>query len=202
MESDAYKIMSDTINIGGENSSSDNYMLSDTLGEVGTGYSNSGDYYIHAGFWQMQESYISISNPSDLPLSPIGGINGEASEGTISWLITTDNFAGYSMSIEAATTPALASGSDSFEDYSPSGADPDYDFSIASNTSAFGFSPEGVDTSGRFRDTDSVCNSGTGETSSKCWDGLSTSPQTVFQRTTSNHPDGSTATIRLRAESG
>ncbi|MFA5095044.1 MAG: hypothetical protein WC447_00020 [Candidatus Paceibacterota bacterium] len=202
MESDTYKIMSDTINIGGESSSSSGYKINDTLGEIGTGYSNSGDYYMHAGFWQMQESYISISTPLDLPLTAIGGIAGEGSEGTISWLVTTDNFAGYSMSIEATTTPALTSALDSFDNYTPSGADPDYDFSIASNTSAFGFSPEGVDTVTRFRNTGPVCNSGTDETPSKCWDGLSTSPQTIFQRITSNHPDGSTATVRFRAESG
>jgi hypothetical protein len=203
MESDSFRIMSDTINVGGESSSSDNYILNDTLGEIATGYSNSGDYYMHAGFWQMQESYISISPPpADLTLTAIGGINGEGSEGTISWTVTTDNWAGYSMSIKANTTPALTSAEDSFANYVLSGADPDYNFSIASNTSAFGFSPEGTDTVTRFRNTGTVCNSGTGETASKCWDGLSATPQTVFNKNTSNHPSGSTDVVRFRAESG
>ena len=203
MQSGTYKMMSDSINAGGEDvSSSSNYMLGDTLGEIGTGDSNSANYFLHAGFWQMQQSYIAISSPSDLYLTSIGGIDGEASEGTISWQVTTDNFAGYSMSIKSTTTPALTSLEDSFADYTPSGADPDYTFSIASTTSAFGFSPEGVDTSTRFLDNGLICNTGSGEVSAKCWDGLSTSPKTIFQRTTSNHPGGSATVVRFHAESG
>ena len=202
MQSTNYKIPSDTVNVGGQSSTSSNYMLGDTLGETGTGDSNSSNYYLHAGFWQMQESYIAISNPSDLALTPIGGINGEASEGTISWQVITDNSAGYSMSIKVTTTPALTSGLDSFADYIPGGADPDYNFSIVSTASAFGFSPEGVDTSTRFKDNGLICNTDIGETLGKCWDGLSTSPKVIFQRTTSNHQAGSAATVRFRAESG
>lgn len=203
MQSSTYKIISDTVNVGGQTfGNSPNYTLGDTLGEIGTGDSSSANYLLHAGFWQMQESYISISSPSDLALSSIGGINGEASEGTMFWTVTTDNSAGYSMSIKSTSTPALTSAEDSFADYTPAGADPDYDFSIASTTSAFGFSPEGVDTHSRFRDNGSTCNTSTGETASKCWDGLSSTPKTVFQRTTSNHPSGSITTVRFRAESG
>jgi hypothetical protein len=194
--------MSDTINIGGQSSSSANFMIDDTLGEVGTGDSNSANYYLHAGFWQMQESYIAISSPSDLALAPMGGIAAGASEGTISWTVTTDNFAGYSMSIKTTTTPALTSLLDSFADYTPSGADPDYTFSIDPTTSAFGFSPEGTDTSVRFKDNGSICNMDVAEVEAKCWDGLATSPKTVFLRTTNNHQGGSTATVRFRAETG
>lgn len=203
MQSGTYKIMSDSINAGGEDvSSSTNYLLGDTLGEIGTGDSNSANYFLHAGFWQMQQSYIAISSPSDLALANIGGIDGEASEGTISWQVTTDNSAGYSMSIESTTTPALTSALDSFADYIPAGADPDYSFSIVSTTSAFGFSPEGVDTSTRFLDNGLICNIGSGEISAKCWDGLSASPKVAFQRTTSNHPAGSATIVRFHAESG
>ena len=202
MQSGTYKISSDSVNVGGQSSSSPSYKVGDTLGETGTGDSNSTSYFLHAGFWQMQESYISISSPSDLAMSPIGGITGEASEGTMSWLVTTDNAAGYSMSIQSNTTPALTSGADSFADYTPSGGDPDYNFSILATASAFGFSPEGVDVDTRFKDNGSACNTGSSETVSKCWDGLSTSPKTAFQRTTSNHQSGSTATVRFRAESG
>lgn len=202
MQSGTYKIESDSINVGGQDSSSSNYRLRDTAGEAGTGDSNSGTYALRAGFWQLQDSYIALSTPSDLALTPIGGINGEASEGTIFWQVTTDNIAGYSMSIASTTTPALKSGSDSFDDYTPSGANPDYNFSILSTTSAFGFSPEGTDVSVRFKDNSSVCNVDTTETTAKCWDGLSTTPKTIFQRGTSNQPTGTTATVRFRAESG
>ncbi|MEI6281051.1 MAG: hypothetical protein WCP17_03585 [bacterium] len=202
MQSGTYKITSDSINVGGQSSTSSNYVAGDTLGENGTGDSNSANYNLHGGFWQMQESYIAISNPTDLVLSPIGGINGEASEGTMSWQVITDNAAGYSMNIKVASIPALRSATDSFADYVPLGANPDYNFSTPSNTSMFGFSPEGADTDARFRDNGVACNAGAGEATGKCWDGLSTIAKTIFQSSTSNHPGGTTGTIRFRAESG
>jgi hypothetical protein len=202
MQSTTYKIISDSVNAGGIDSVSTSYNLGDTLGEVGTGDSNSSNYYMHAGFWQMQESYISISAPADLALTNIGGINGETTEGTMSWQVITDNTAGYTMSIKTNTTPALTSLLDSFADYTPAGANPDYNFSISSTTSAFGFSPEGSDTNSRFRDNGSICNTSTGEVAAKCWDGLSTSDKTIAGKTSSNHPSGSAVDVRFRAESG
>jgi hypothetical protein len=202
MQSGTYKIQTDSINFGGEGSSSPNYNLNDTLGEVATGESNSSNYYMHAGYWQMQGSYISITSPSDLALANIGGITGENSEGVLSWQVITDNTAGYTMNIKTNTTPALTSALDSFDDYTPAGADPDYDFSISPTISAFGFSPEGSDTNTRFKDNGASCNIGTGETTGKCWDGLSTSSKDIAGKTTSNHPGGSTVNVRFRAESG
>src|SRR3989338_5311225 len=103
MQSSTYKIISDSVNVGGKSSSSSTYIIGDTLGEVGTGDSNSSNYYMHAGFWQMQESYISITHPSDLALASIGGIDGEYSQGTMTWTVITDNAAGYTMSIKSLT---------------------------------------------------------------------------------------------------
>jgi hypothetical protein len=202
MQSTTYRISSDSVNVGGLPSGSTNYNLNDTLGEVGTGGSNSTNYYMHAGYWQMQESYLAITSPADLTLADISGLTGGNSEGVVSWQITTDNLAGYTATIKASTTPALKSGSNSFADYTPSGADPDYNFSIASNASAFAFSPEGSDTDSRFKDNGSICNTGSGETSAKCWDGLSTSPKTIAGKTSSNHPSGSTVNVRFHTESG
>lgn len=202
MGSSTYKIDTDSINFGGVNSSSSNYKLDDTLGEVATGDSNSSNYYMHAGYWQMQSSYIAISSPSDLVMSSMSGLSGGSSEGVISWNVTTDNTAGYSMSIASSTIPALKSPLDSLSDYTPAGVDPDYDFNNPSNDSSFGFSPEGTEASPRFLDNGSACNTGTLETTYKCWDGLSTTPKIFAGSTTANQPSGSTVSIRLRAESG
>src|SRR3989338_5612444 len=79
MQSSTYRIQSDSLNFGGVDSSSSTYKLSDTLGEVATGDSNSATYYMHAGYWQMGESYISISSPSDLVLASMGGLSGGSS---------------------------------------------------------------------------------------------------------------------------
>lgn len=202
MQSTTYKIDTDSLNFGGLPSSSGSYKINDTLGEIGTGDSNSGNYYMHAGYWQMQGSYISISSPSDLVLSSMAGLSGGFSEGTMSWVVTTDNAAGYSMSIASSTTPALKSALDSLDDYTPLGADPDYNFTNLPTNSTFGFSPEGTEVADRFKDNGSACNAGTSETTNKCWDGLSTTPKVIAGRATSNHPSGSTITARFRAESG
>ncbi len=202
MQSAAYKIQSDSVNVGGAPSSSTNYGVNDTLGEAGTGDSSSATYALHAGYWQMQESYIALSSPTDLSLSSMGGVSGGSTEGTTSWTVTTDNAAGYTMSINAATSPALKSGSNSFADYAPAGASPDYTFTNAASDSAFGFSPEGTQVTSRYKDNGSACNTGSSETSGKCWDGLSTSAATIAGSSTSNHPSGSTVTVRFRAESG
>jgi len=202
MQSGTYRIQSDSLNLGGADSSSTNYKVNDTLGELGTGDSNSTNYYMHAGYWQMQESYIAISSPSDLVMASMGGLSGGSSEGTMFWTVTTDNTAGYTMSIASSTTPAMKSVLDSLDDYTPAGANPDYNFNNPSTTSSFGFSPEGTETIARFRDNGSLCNTGALETQGKCWDGLSTTPKVMAGSTSSNMPNGSVVTARLRAESG
>lgn len=202
MGSSTYKIQSDSVNVGGVDSSSSTYKLNDTLGESGTGDSNSANYYMHAGFWQMQNSYLAISSPSDLELAHIGGLSKQTSEGNMSWTVTTDNIAGYTMSIASTTTPALKSAYDSFDDYIPASSDPDFEFNNPSTGSSFGFSPEGTEASDRFRDNGSVCGTGSNETEAKCWDGLSTTPKVMAGSSSSNHPSGSTVSARLRAETG
>jgi hypothetical protein len=203
MGSSTYKIQSDTINFGGGiDSTSSSYKLGDTLGEIGTGPSSSSTYRVNAGFWQMQQTYISISSPSDVSLASISGLLGGSSEGTAAWLVTTDNIAGYNMTIKASTNPALQSGADSFADYAPATANPDYAFTNAASDSSFGFTPEGVDVATRFKDNGSACNTGSGETSSACWDGFSTTDKLIAERATGNHPSGTTTTVRFKAESG
>jgi hypothetical protein len=202
MQSSNYKMQQDTINFGGRDSSSATYKLNDTVGEISTGDSNSESYYMHAGYWQMNENYISISSPTDLVMSSMGGLSGGSSEGTMSWLVTTDNTAGYNMSVSSSTSPAMQSVADSISDYVPAGSNPDYNFTNASNNSSFGFSPEGTEALPRFRDNGASCNIGSSETTGKCWDGFSTIPKVVAGSSTSNHPSGSTVSLRLRAESG
>lgn len=204
MGSSTYKIQSDSINIGGEDTgSSTSYKLKDTVGEVGTGESSSTNYKIKAGYREMQsDAYLAISSPSDLVLTSIGGLSNQVSEGTISWTVTTDNAAGYSLSVASTTTPALKSAFDSFADYVPAGADPDYNYNNSTTDSSFGFSAEGTEAVSRFRDDGLACNTSTGETVSKCWDGLSTTPKVMAGRSNSNAPAGSTVTARVRAENG
>jgi len=204
MSSGSYQIQSDSINFGGGLSSSTSYTTEDTGGEIATGYASSTSFNLHAGYQQMDgEVFISASSAGDVTMSPaLGGITGGISNGSTSFTVTTDNSAGYTVTITSDSSPALQSGIDSFADYVPVGSDPDFSFSNAATDSTFAFTPEGTDISTRFKDNGSACNVGTSDAGSSCWDGLSTSPKTIVSRATSNMPSGSLTTIRFRAASG
>jgi hypothetical protein len=177
--------------------------MEDTLGELGTGTSSSPTYRIKAGYQQMQETYIAVTAPGNVTLAPaIPTVGGGTANGQATWTIVTDNPGGYSASVRASSSPALVSGANSFADYTLAAAPPDFIFSVPAAGSEFGYSPEGVDVVQRFLDNGGTCNLGSSETADRCWDPLSTSPQTVALRTTSNHPSGTSLTLKFRAESG
>jgi len=205
ISSENYRIQSDSINVGGlDDQESANYMLKDTIGEDSSGESASASYNLKAGYRQMDETFFSISSPSDVTMSPsIGGVTGGTGNGQAIWTVTTDNPAGYVLSIKASTDPALKSGSYSFADYTPSGGTtPDYNWSIISADSEFGFTPEGSDIVQKFKDNSSACNTGSNDTSDKCWYDLSTSDEDISNSSSANHPSGTATTVKFRAQSG
>lgn len=196
MQGGTYRIQSDSINFGGGLSTSTNYVVSDTLGEVGTGFSTSSSYALNAGFQALQAVYISITDSSNITLPNISGVSGGNSSGQSTWTVVTDDLAGYSLTVAAATSPALKSAQYSILDYVPSGSDPDYNFNVGNASSTFGFSPEGINIIQRYKDNGSACNTGAGNTVDKCWDGLSTTPKLIAQSASSNHPAGATTTVK------
>lgn len=198
-----YRIQSDSVNVGGILSTSTSYRAEDTLGEQGTGTSSSATYNIKAGYQQMQETYLALAVPAAVSLSPnIPAIGGGTANGVAAWTVTTDNPAGYTMSILASGAPALVSGANNFADYVPAGAIPDFTFTTPAAANRFGFSPESTDIVQRFKDNGTACNAGALDTASACWSPLTTSATTIVTRTSPNNPSGSTVNIRFRAESG
>ena len=198
-----YQIERDSLNVGGGLGTSDNYQLQDTVGEIATGYSASDNYAAHAGFQQSLEgTFISISAPSDLTMASISGLTGGVSTSSASWKVTTNNSSGYSLKIKSNDTPAMKSSLDAFDDYDPTTAAADFDFSIDAAVAEFGFSPSGSDIVSRFKDDGGDCGVGSSDTLYKCWDGLSSLDQEVVQSGSPNHPVGSTTTINFQAESG
>ena len=202
MQSSNYQIQSDSINFGGGLSTSSNYVLESTAGELASGVSMSTNYSLKAGYQQMQEVYIAISASSDIGLSPsIPGISGGTSNGSATVNVTTDSPSGYPLSIAASDSPAMQKGADSIADYTPAG-DPDFTFTSGSADAHFGYTPEGIDITSRFRDNGGACNTGSQDTELACWDGLSTSPVIIASNTGANHPTGATTTVRFRVEVG
>lgn len=203
MSSGSYKIPTDSINFGGQSSSSASYKELDTMGELGSGLSSSTNYKMSAGFLASQSIYLSISSASDITMSSFSGLTGGTGDGSTVWTAITDNPAGYTLTIDASTNPALMSAGAQFENYTPSGGNPDYNWSVASTDGEFGFTPEGTDIYSRFKDNGSnACNTGSSDTTDKCWDSATVAPKTIAYRSTGNHPSGTTTTVKVRAESG
>jgi hypothetical protein len=206
MSSSHYTILSDSLNFGGGYSTSTNYIQESTGGEVATGISSSTNYIMSAGYQQMNTVALSLVPPSSVVMSPnIGGVTGGTSNGSTTFTVTTDDPAGYTATLQASSSPALvntSSTTNAFADYSPAGSAPDFTFGIAATASAFAFSPQGTDADQRFLNNTSICNTGTNSTAQTCWDGLSTSPKNVADRTSNNTPAGTQTTLYFRAASG
>jgi len=86
---------------------------------------------------------ISISSPSDIAMSPDILGTGSAT-GSVSWSVTTNHPAGWKLEIEAATTPALKSATDSFADYTEAVSGVPETWSVDPDDSEFGFSAGGT----------------------------------------------------------
>lgn len=202
MSSGSFQVESDSINFGGGRSTSSSYVQESTFGEVGTGNSSSTNYSLRAGYQQMLESYISLSVVADVVLSPSLGLAGGTSNGSTTLTIITDNRAGYSASLSAVNAPAMQASVGTIANYVASSTVPDYTFFTNISEAHFGFSPEGVDIASRWRDDGADCGVGILDTPNACWDMVSTTPVEILRRTTANHPNGATSTLRFRVGIG
>ncbi len=203
MTSPSYSIQSDSVNFGGGNSSSTNYVSESTFGEVATGNSASVNFTIKAGYQQMQEVYLAISTVADVTLTPaINGNSGGTANGSTVVTVLTDNRAGYELYVSASSSPALVSGSNSFADYTPIGIVPDFAFAIAPNSAEFAFTPEGGAVVSRYRDNGTVCGVGVLDTVASCWDALTTVSRLISRESVPNFPSGTATLLKFRAQSG
>ena len=207
MESSSYRIEKDSVNSGGlDTSTSTNYSLADTIGEAGTGPSGSTNFNIYAGYRQMAETYLTLTAPAgNIALSPdLGGVSGGTANGNGTWTVETDNLAGYTLSIKATSSPALVSETSSFADYTPVAAGtPDYDWGLASANSEFGFSPYNASSQiDKFKNDGGDCAIGANISDGQCWYGLSTSNETIVNRSSYTDTDGEDTKINFRAEIG
>ena len=205
MQSGNYQIEFDSMNTAGNRSTSASYVLEDTVGEIATGQSSSTDFQIRAGYQQMNETYLALNNVQDVTLTPaIGGVTGGVANGSSTVIVTTDNLAGYELSIVASSSPAMQSNEtlDTIANYTPVGVNPDFVFAVDATTSEFAFTPEGSDIAQRYLDDTASCGTGSNDTTDACWDALTTSNTLIANRTSSNHPDGSTTTLKFRVEVG
>lgn len=204
MSSPSYQLLSDSANAGGGYSSSSNYVQESTVGEVATGPSDSTSFNLRAGYQQMQEVFLSLSAPANITMSPsLPGLTGGTSNGSTTVTVLTDSPAGYQMTIEAESNPAMQRGDGpTIDDYV--GA-PDYTFTTGATDEHFGFTPTGVDVTDEFAPViapGTSCGGGGDVEALVCWDGLSTTARVIAESASSNQPSGATTTLHFRVGIG
>lgn len=199
-----YQVQSESLNFGGGLSTSTNYQQESTFGEVATGLSDSSSYKLKAGYQQMVTSYIAMTVPQNVTMTPsIPGLGGGSSNGSTSVNVVTDNAGGYSMTIESENSPAMQKGGDTIADYNAAGADPDLHFTTGASDAHFGFTPHGSDVVQRYLENAGNCNQSGGTSSTTaCWEGLSTSAVDIASDTNANQPTGATTTVYFKVEVG
>lgn len=199
-------INADTISFGGGFSSSTNYIMEDTIGDVVFGELTSASFISSGGYIPMITggNTVSASYPSSVSLSPaIRNTAGGRGNGQFDISVTTDVSAGYSLFIRSTTDPALASSNDSFANYSPSvSGTPDLNWSVGASDARFGFTPEGTNIANKYKDNGSSCNTGSGNTSDTCWDSITTTNKLIAGSTSPNSPTGVSTGVKLRSEAG
>lgn len=126
----------------------------------------------------------------------IGGVTGGTATGTNYAVVRANS--GYTITLEFENDPAMLgdnTGSTGILDYSPVGAQPDYDL-VASTSATFAYtvaSEPSADLAPAFKDGVGSCGTGgTAYTANKCWQGPSATPYTVVNRST--HTGTGTAT--------
>lgn len=198
-----YRLVADSISIGGGTASSGNYSIDTTIGGIGTGLASSSSYILHAGYQAMSGGTLRVTFPDgniDLD-SAVSLTAGGQSNASMDWLITSAT--GYTLSVRAdSSSTALAfigarGRRIPINDYA--GA-PDYDWLITSTQSGFGFSPEGEDIATEFKNDGSGCGAGVG-TSGHCWDGFSTTTDRLIATRAIAGTDQA-VTLKIRLEIG
>ncbi len=201
-----YQIEKDSINFGGTDfSSSANYSLSDTFGEVATGSSTDLTKIVQAGYRAADNDYfIAISSAGGVNLSPeINGASGGSSMGSTTWQVTTNDPAGYELYLKSGSNPSLTSGSNYFDDYaSVLTGIPDFSWQSVPASARFGFAVEGDDVVQKFKNDGLACDTGSSNTSLICWQGLSTSYQLVSSLASANYPASTDLIATFKAEVG
>lgn len=209
MSNNDYYMQSDSINFAGGMSSSSDYKLEDTLGEIGSGNSSNTDFGLDAGYQQSEDNrYLVLTVPDSLTMTPeISGISGGVASGTSVVNVLTNNQSGYTLMIRSSSSPALQTTSTgfSFSDYTNSSAPtPDFIWNIDSDTSEFGFTVDGLDIVQNYRDNGSVCNQLIDSYSEhSCWSPLLGNNTNISYSNSPNHSSGGSNTLlEFMAESG
>jgi len=207
MQSANYQIQSDDLSPSGGSWSSVNYIFKDSLGEVSTGPTTSTSYAMRAGYQEMQETYLSISSPGTLAMTPsIPGISGGTANASGTFNVICDNSAGFSMTLNASTLHSMMATGDPTFYFANYTATPSYTWNVYSGEAQFGYTvePETTgDTATAFLDDNSNnCGTGNYNGTGNCWAGFDgTNVTTVINRSVRTDVVGEDEVVKFRAQS-
>jgi hypothetical protein len=207
MQSTNFQIQSDDLSPSGGKWASVNYIFKDTFGEISTGISDSTSYSMRAGYQEMQETYISVSQPGVLNMTPsIPGITGGTANVSGTFNVICDNVAGFSMNLKASTSHAMVAIGEPTYYFANYPATPSYSWTVYSGDAQFGYTVEpetAADTDSAFLDDNSNnCGTGSYNGTGTCWSGFNgTNTTTVINRTVRTDIDGEDEVIKFRAQS-
>ncbi len=142
---------------------------------------------------------IAISSPSDVVMSRALSMTADTAVGSSTWNVQTNNYAGYSLTLKASTTPAMQSASSSIADYQTGSQAL---WSVSSGDARFGFSAYGTDiTPGGTWGSGTDCqNGGHIPSNSLKYLGFTTSGASVVARSATTTYDGSDTTVCYAVE--
>jgi hypothetical protein len=118
--------------------------------------------------------------------------------GRSSFVVVTNDPGGYALTVHASTNPALASGTDSFVDYTEASAGVPETWTVASGAKEFGFSVYGTDRDSKYGTGN--CDSAGIPSGSLLYEGFHTSPIQVATRTATTPFAGIETFICFRAQ--
>jgi hypothetical protein len=155
-------------------------------------------------------SGVGLSDGLDATMSPNIGAVYSKSVGSSSWVVTTNNAAGYTLLVHASGTPALKKTAtptpDEFTDYTNVGSIPDTWGGVTSNAKEFGFSARGADVLSAYGgNTATTCgNTSTGivDANSKYRGFNDVNDFQIATSSTVTTPTGTTTYICFAAEQG
>lgn len=105
------------------------------------------------------DSEITISSPADVTMLPNIAVANDAATGEVTWAVVTNDTDGYTLTVESATTPAMQSGGDAFDDYTETTPGTPEPWSVT-GAYEFGFSAFGDDVPTGTYGTGVACDDG------------------------------------------
>jgi len=146
------------------------------------------------------DSGITITDGSNVLMTPNIGVVSNGSIGSSSWIVRTNNNLGYTLAVKASSAPALVSGSNNFADYTESVAGTPESWSVASGAKEFGYSAYGTDTPTATWGVAASCGSVGEPSPTQNYVGFKTTDKTIATKSTVTSTTGVNTTICFAAQ--